>query len=93
MDETMTEPRPLHVFEIGPDSYIAHDPDDAWTLLEEQTGSKRTDDEWSDEEVYQVPDEKVLKIRIEEDSPEAITLTAAEWCAREGRGFLCSTEY
>ncbi len=29
----------------------------------------------------------------EEGSPEAVTLTAAEWCQREGRGFLCSTEY
>lgn len=26
--------RPLHVFEIGPDTFIAHDAEDAWKLLD-----------------------------------------------------------
>ena len=85
--------RPLHVFEIGPDTFIAHDAEDAWKLLEEQTGLKRGDDDVGDDEPIQIPDDKQLKIQIEEGSPEATTLTAAEWCKREGRGFLCSTEY
>lgn len=83
----------LHVFVIGPDTFIARDADDAWALLEEHTGLKRGDDDVGDDEPIRVPDEKVMKIMIEEGSPEAITLTAGEWCAREGRGFLCSTEY
>lgn len=84
---------PLHVFEIGPDTLIAHDVEDAWRLFERQTGLKRGDDDIGDDEPIQVPDDRPLKIQIEEGSPEAVTLTAAEWCQREGRGFLCSTEY
>lgn len=81
------------MFEIGPDTYIAYDADDVWGLLEEQTGLTRDDDDMEGEEPLIVPNDRVLTIRIEEDDTNTITLTASEWCAREGRGFLCSTEY
>ena len=85
--------RPLYVFTIGPDTFIAHDAEDAWKLLEEYNGLKRGDDDVGEDLPIRAPDNKIIKIRLEEGRPEAESLTAAQWCAREGRGFLCSTEY
>lgn len=90
--------RQLHVFELGPDHYVAYDVADAWACLTEQTGLKQGDEDVEDDEPVQVPDDRPITIKLEpedrkEGDPEVLTLTAAEWCAREGRGLLCSTEY
>jgi hypothetical protein len=87
------EHRTLHAFIIGPDTYIAYDEDDAWACMEEQTGIKRDSDDYEGEVAVRVADDMPLRILLEEGRPEAETKTAAEWCAQEGRGFLCSTEY
>lgn len=87
------ETRTLHVYEIGPESYVAYDENDAWSLLEEMTGMKRTDDDFDGDAPYMVADDRMLWIRLDEDASEAAAMTAADWCAREGRGFLCSTEF
>lgn len=83
---------PLHVFTIGPDTYVAHDPDDVWRCIKDHTGWTRETAEYDDEEPVQVPDAQVLRIRLDEDRPEVEARSAAEWCVREGRGWLCSSE-
>lgn len=93
-----TGERPLHAFEIGPDTYAAYDVADAWAVLKEQTGLEQGDDDVEDDEPTQVPDHKTITIRLEPEDrkpgdPPVLTLTAAEWCARDGRGLICSTEY
>lgn len=63
----------LHVFVIGPDTFVAHDAEDAWTLLKEHTGLERGDDDVGDDEPIQVPDDKPLKIQLDECSPEVLS--------------------
>lgn len=85
--------RCLSVFTIGPDTFIAYDENDAWLLLGEHTGTPRGGEDYADEVAVEIDGDRPLKIRLEEGKPEAETLSAADWCAREGRGFLCSTEW
>ena len=96
----MSDERKLHVFEIGPDTVIAYDVDDAWTVWSEQSGEDRDDYETYDDPVL-LPDDKTLSIWCDADGiaepngdgADTVERTCAEWIAREGRGFLCSTEY
>jgi len=86
----------LHAFTNEVDILIARDIGDAWQIWQEHTGES---DESYREELYQMPDDAPIGIwwdgeKIAElGQGEVLTLTAAEWVAREGRGFLCSTEY
>ena len=91
---------PLHVFTmlIGPDTVVARDFDDAWTVWAEAYGEDRADYEEHDQ-WRRRPDGERLSI-INEDrasvSPDEwtrTTKTCGEWAAENGRGFLCSTEY
>lgn len=88
---------PLSVFEIGPDHVVAADIDDAWDVWCAHRGEKRGEYEG---EMARVADDAVIRIFVdakgritdESDKVKSLKLTAAEWAAREGRGFLCSTE-
>lgn len=89
--------RGLHVFCMGDTDYvIAHNVDDAWALLSEQ-GYER--DEYHEDDLEELPDGGSLAIRVDadgditDDSGEPLKRTHAEWAEREGRGFLCSTEF
>lgn len=93
--------RQLHVFEMGPDTVIAYDVEDAWAVWCERLGEKREDYEPWDEPA-QLDDDKPLKIWSDsdgvicepgEDGGAVATRTCREWADREGRGFLCSTEW
>lgn len=86
----------LHVFDIGPDTVIAHDPSDALDVWCEHYGEPRADHDVN--EVEQLDDEAVITIMVDErgeisDTGAPVKRTAAEWAALENRGFLCSEEY
>jgi hypothetical protein len=93
----------LHVYHIGDyldtgDTVIAVSPDDAWVVWEELIGEDRAD--YPDYTPTLVPDDKVITITYRDGCfnygmkpGEKVALTAAQWCERDGRGFLASTEY
>jgi len=80
----------LHVFTMqgGPDTVVAHSPEDAWVVLFEWTGT-RPDDVTEVDGWRQLDDDHALTIVDDDDGKE--TRPCREW-ARGGRSFLCSTE-
>jgi len=91
--EPVAEEPALHVFLIGDcDHVVAKDEEDAWGEWEELTGM---DKEEVDGKIKQEPDDKVLGVLPDEgdDGEKAVYLPCAEWAKREGRGFLCSSEF
>ena len=85
----------LHVFCNGTDKVIATDIEDAWAAWCETTGESReaySGETWAWE---QMPDDASLPIMRDPESGDRTkdTLTCAEWVAKDGRGFLCSTEW
>ena len=88
----------LRVFEFGPDYVVARSRDDAWTVYIEHVGGDRGD--YDGEDMEPVSPDFVIGIYVDADGHltdesdgEALRLTAAEWAKREGRGFLCSSEF
>lgn len=91
----------LHVFCYRDcDFVVAHDLEDAWACLEEQTGEGFRGD-GGIENWERLPGDRMLTIwceadgdvaQVDEDGAEPVERTCAEWAARNGRGFLCSTE-
>jgi len=90
----------LYMTPDGGEWVIAHTQDDAWRAREEQTGEERDDfrDNWWVElkphdqlEIYVDPDDGV-PTDPEDSGARPLTLTAAEWVARRGRGWLCTSE-
>lgn len=74
------------------DWIIAADEADANAVLCEHYGY--TQEQLEEEHIQitsQWPDDKTLTVR--DDDGVRAKLLPAEWIAREGRGFLCSTEY
>lgn len=85
----------LRVFGCGPDYVVARDVEDARQALYEHRGGDLDD---YDDEFTAVADDKPISIYVDEqdcisDDGNVLTLTAREWAQREGRGFLCSSEY
>lgn len=81
--------RDLHVYRNESDFVIAESPEHAVILWNENTGCPEED--LDDNEFYQLNDDMPLTIESE-DCPGKTTKTCAEW-AKDGPGFLCSTEY
>ena len=83
----------LHVYENEvTDWIVAESSDEARAIGLEQSGDS---EEYKDLEYTQCPDDQPLTVHSD-DGPvgnESETMTCAEWCAKEGKGFLCSTEY
>lgn len=83
----------MHIYQNEvTDWVIAADEADANAVLREHY--MYTQEELEEEQMQVTtmwPDDKPL--RISDDDGTKTTLTPAEWIAREGRGFLCSTEY
>ena len=81
----------LHVYANDViDWIVASSPEEARTLAIEELGSGHYDIE--SEEYELCSDDEPLTIR-DEDKNERVTKTCAEWCADNGKGFLCSTEH
>lgn len=89
----------LHVFyDGGADCVIAASPADAHAVWCKTMGAENSDVEWE-----QCADDDTLTVWCGKENGEIcepygdnaheVTLTHREWVAREGRGFLCSTEY
>ncbi len=92
----------LHVFEMteGPDTVIAESIEDAWKVWSKTTGQSKDEyqADYENDEFEQVPDDKMMKIFMDDegkisDSGNQAEMTAAEWVKREGSGWLCSTEF
>lgn len=83
----------LHMFREETDTVIAESPEDAAKVWAEQCGDYREARDGDDpvECWGQIPDDKPVTLSYPEEV--AATMTAAEWCAKDGRGFWGSTEY
>lgn len=85
----------LKVYYDGSSHVIADNPKDATVFLVDHMGESYDDPEW--EEV--APTGRITiavdgdgKICSVDDDHDDLTLTAAEWIARQGAGFLCSED-
>lgn len=86
--------RVLHLFKLDDTcTVVARDEDDAWAVWCDSIGEKREDYQGSSWE--QVPDDELVSIIRDVYAEHHVkdTMTAAEWAAKDGRGFLCSTEW
>ena len=88
----------LHVFQVGPDTVIAVDTDDAWAVWCAHPSESRVDYDTGPDTMQQLPDDQVIVVLVDDlgnisDVGKAVGKTAARWTEIEGRGFLCSTEY
>jgi hypothetical protein len=72
---------------------------DAWDVWTETTGES---DRGYREDLAPVPDDRPLRVwslpdgtiaEEGEDEAAPVERTCGEWAAREGRGFLCSSEF
>ncbi len=85
----------LYMFKEECDTVIAESKDDAAKVWALHTGCTEFPDGRNDvptaECWAQIPDDQQVTLSFPED--EAATMTAAEWCAKDGRGFWGSTEY
>jgi hypothetical protein len=87
---------PLRVYHDGEaDWYVARSARDAAAMQRQSSGLSRRDQEW---EFCALPDDRELTILVDDrgqitDFGERLTLTCAQWVARNGRGILCSLEY
>lgn len=88
----------LHVYSDGFEWYTGETLGHAYGAREDYSGV--TLDE--DNSLELVPDHHPISIWTDpegaiaypdDDGAETLVLTAAEWARREGRGFLCTTEY
>lgn len=85
----------MKVFTNGTDTVVAPDLDRVPAILHAHYGSTMEEEGWSLDEWHEVPDDKPITICNIHDrgADDKLTLTAAEWAARDGAGFLCSTEW
>lgn len=91
-----TQPTELHVYQWGPDWWVATSVADALNQIEEHYD----DPDWvaSEDEPQPLADESTLRLVRDEhgeisDHGKGVTKTCREWIEKEGRGLLASTEY
>lgn len=84
----------MKVWQGETDTIVADDLADVRKVLVELYGDSDEITEMMNDGFAEVSDDKSITINNVEDVPhQRLTMTAAEWIAREGRGLLCSTEY
>jgi hypothetical protein len=90
----------LHVFEGEDDWIVAYSPEDAWVVWETHTLSSRSDLGVADEDTgywIQLPDDKLMTIRTDEDAKDEnegfLEKTCADWAKFNGRGYFCGVDY
>ena len=84
----------LSVYDIDGDTAIAYNEEDAYSVMAEYEGITVAESKATRENAIPTitSDDAVITVRSDEDGSDT-TLTAAQWVAREGRGFLCSTNF
>ena len=91
----MTDAKPeLHMYKEEVDTVIAESKEDAAKVWAEHVGGDYREERDGDDPVEcweQIPDDKPVTLAYPEE--DAATMTAAEWCAKDGRCFWGSTEY
>jgi hypothetical protein len=84
----------MKVWQGEVDTVVAEDLADVREVLVNLYGDSDEVTEMMNDGFAEVADDKSITIHNIEDDPRSrLTLTAAEWIAREGRGLLCSTEF
>jgi len=85
----------VKVFTNDVDTVVAEDLADVQLVVEAKYGSTFEQEGWSIDDWGEVPCDQPITIRNMHDRgwDDKETRTAAEWAAKEDRGFLCSTEW
>jgi hypothetical protein len=87
----------MKIWTNGTEWWIAQDLEHLRKLYREFCGLELEDEDVAGDGWEPWPDDKPIRIRENEDDdswpPDGVTLLPAEWIARDGPGFLCSTEY
>lgn len=92
-------PRKLHMFKNEvTEWFIAYDVKDAQRIAREYYAEIGLSEEEMEDSLdfEQEPDDKILTLTLEDAGPDEedrVTMTAAEWCAHQGRGFWATTEF
>lgn len=80
----------LSIYENDCDTVIAYSPEDAMAVWEDHIGDSYTADEYGTVDDWTPRKGESLRIHFDGDIQ---TRTHAEWIDKEGRSFLCSTEF
>lgn len=83
----------LRMYTDNTDTVIATSAEDALLVWAETHGDGYNDEHEGDWALNwsQIPDDKPVTLSY--PAEDAATMTAAEWCAKDGRGFWGSTEF
>ena len=81
----------LRIYENDCDTVIAYSPEDAVAVWDESIGDSYLADGYGAVDDWTLRQGNTLRI-TDPDEARAVR-THSEWIAKEGRGFLCSTEY
>lgn len=89
------EPGTLHVYYAEPDKFVAESMKEATAMA--VTHGHHPGDLERNEYPEELPDDKVIGIFCDDsgaisDSGNVVKRTAADWAARNGKGFLCTEE-
>lgn len=90
---TLDEAHKLRVYENDVDTVIAYSPSDASDVYLAHSLEKREDYPHLDDEWIEVPPDRVMRIHDYRGDGLVVEMTAAQFVADNGRGFLCSTEF
>lgn len=93
MTKTPLPDATLHLFTDGTDTVVARDLADVPACYSDHVGISFSEEGMSLADWEQIPDDKPIAIHNYDDNGGTLTLTAREWADRDGRCFLCSTEY
>jgi hypothetical protein len=85
--------RRLYVWTNSHDKVVAYDLADVQAVVEAQYGSTFEEEGWSQDDWERLPDDRTITITNYDDNGGKLALTAKEWIERDGRCFLCSTDF
>ncbi len=77
----------------GTDTYIARSEEDLKSVIQEHIGGNSSDHPDYDLFSEIVDTDMRLEIRPDPDSLDSLKMTISRWIKKNGRGFLCSTEF
>jgi hypothetical protein len=85
----------MKVFTNDTDTVICESINDVESVIKEVCGYSFEDEGMSIDDWSEIPADELITIcNLNDGGPDdKETRTAAEWASKEGRGFLCSTEW